>query len=230
MALSLKVAAAVTALATLALTGCEYTGQGIGNPLTRKTAWFSYLSGDDIHKACKPGYPDRYRIVYNGRWEEQVRIYEIVNTPPHTLNQRILGPLQLNHLSIASTDGIGEIFEGQTAQTALGAQRYSELVAAVDQGLATPVPVDKTFASDSFYWIVTACEKGQFRLGAWQYNKPDFNVLTFPPLLLKADATGAKFNEPHEMDSRDFANKSSDDQKRWFIRIYADHIGGAGGF
>jgi len=219
----------VTLAATL-LGGCEYTGQGLGNPLTRKTAWFSYLSGEDINKACKAGAPDRYRIVYNGRYEEQVRAYELVGVAPYQLNQRVLGPVQLNHLTISAEEGLSETFGGAKAQTPLGPQRYAELVAALDQGLATPVPVDKTFASDSFYWLVTACEKGQFRLGAWQYDKPDFLALGFPKLLLQADKTDIAFNEPHKMDSRDFANKADDDRKRWYLRIYADHVGGAGGF
>ena len=61
---------------TILLAGCTYRGD-IDNPAVRKVSWFSYLDGTDIRTACVEGAPDSYRLVYNGRYEEQVRSYEI---------------------------------------------------------------------------------------------------------------------------------------------------------
>ena len=61
---------------TILLAGCTYRGD-IDNPAVRKVSWFSYLDGTDIRTACAEGAPDSYRLVYNGRYEEQLRSYEI---------------------------------------------------------------------------------------------------------------------------------------------------------
>src|SRR5262245_6550826 len=58
------------------LAACAYRGD-IDNPIIRKLSWFSYLDGTDIRTTCADGAPDGYRLVYNGRYEEQVRSYEI---------------------------------------------------------------------------------------------------------------------------------------------------------
>src|SRR5215813_10182543 len=59
------------------LAACSYRGD-IDNPVVRKVSWFSYLDGTDIRVACTEGAQDRYRLVYNARYEEQLRSYEVV--------------------------------------------------------------------------------------------------------------------------------------------------------
>src|SRR5688572_17860839 len=39
----------------VALTGCAYREGGVGNPITRKFQYFSYLGGDDIRDGCVAG-------------------------------------------------------------------------------------------------------------------------------------------------------------------------------
>ena len=58
------------------LLGCAYDG-GIDNPVVRKVEWFSYLDGADIRTYCVENAPDRYRLVYNARYDEQLRSYEL---------------------------------------------------------------------------------------------------------------------------------------------------------
>ena len=58
------------------LGGCAYRGE-IDSPLWQRVTWFSYLGGTDIAQACAAGAGERYRIIYNGRYDEQLRSYEI---------------------------------------------------------------------------------------------------------------------------------------------------------
>ena len=37
-----------------------------------------FLAGDDIRQTCGPNGLPRYRLVYNGRYEEQPRSYDLV--------------------------------------------------------------------------------------------------------------------------------------------------------
>ena len=75
---ALRAAASLGLILGLAvLAGCAYRG-GIDQPVTLKATWFSYLNGDDIRSACVPGAPPKYRLVYNGNYDEQLRAYELV--------------------------------------------------------------------------------------------------------------------------------------------------------
>src|SRR5215510_5608925 len=66
----------VALIVLLAVSACAYRG-GIDNPVVRKTQWFSYLDGDDIRTYCVENAPDSYRLVYNARYNEQLRSYEL---------------------------------------------------------------------------------------------------------------------------------------------------------
>ena len=71
------------ALAMLVLAGgCSYQLGGIGNPITRKFQYFSYLDGEDIRRDCVAGAPARYRLVYNANYNEQVRAYDLRRNAP----------------------------------------------------------------------------------------------------------------------------------------------------
>jgi len=215
-------------LSLVALTACEYHPGDLDNPINRKAAWYSFLSGDDIRKSCSPGSPDYLRLVYNGRWYEQVRVYQVVGVAPYTLNQRVIGPADLSHVN---ADLASEALTGKTAHNDTALDYYKSLAASVDAAIAaTPPQVDQMLASDSFYWVASGCRGGKFIFDAWQYGSPGFDTLSFPNQLLAADHSGISFNAPHEPDSLDLSNKPMADKQRWYVRVYADHVGGAIGF
>ena len=76
------------------LAGCAYHGSSasnLDNPAVQKFAWFSFLDGNDLREACAalgPKAPARYRLVYNGQYEKQLRIYEIEAQPSGGANLR----------------------------------------------------------------------------------------------------------------------------------------------
>ena len=61
----------------LALSACTLQ-EGVNNPLTQRFAWFQYLNGADIREGCFEGGLWRVRLIYNGRYQEQVRLYNVV--------------------------------------------------------------------------------------------------------------------------------------------------------
>ena len=71
---------AVLAMTALTLTACEFTGAFDG-AFSRNLKWFSYIGGEDLRKACGPGADDRFRFVYNGIYEKQIRSYDIHMLP-----------------------------------------------------------------------------------------------------------------------------------------------------
>src|SRR3954471_11529521 len=89
-------AVAVIALSLFgAMAGCAYHGDSatdIDNPAVQKFAWFSFLDGNDIREACAalgPKAPARYRLIYNGQYEKQLRVYEINATPSGGANLHV---------------------------------------------------------------------------------------------------------------------------------------------
>jgi len=221
-------ASLLVTLSCLGAAGCEYHGEGLDNPVGRKAVWFSFLSGEDIRQNCAPGAPDHVRLVYNGRWEEQARIYEFTGSAPYVLNQRVLGPADLSHFDL---DLAIEPLTGRIASSEMTPGQYQSVTASLDAAIAaTPPKLNQMLASDSFYWVASACRGGQFVFDAWQYQSPGYDALAFPAQLMAVDHTGIAFNQAHEPDSMDLANKTVADRKRWYVRVYADRVGGAIGF
>jgi len=226
---TLKIGLAVTLLAS-GLGGCTYEGSGTDNPIGRKAVWLSFLAGEDIKQACQPGAADHSRVVYNGRWEEQVRIYEWGGKEPRPLEQRVIGPADLSHFGI-NLDAIAAPWAGTTAKTELSAAQLAAINGALGKSLhASPPPVGEHFPSDAFYWVAASCQGGVFAFNAWEFGTPRYAEVGFDQPLLAADHTGVAFNPPHLFDSLDLSNKPRADRQRWYVEIRADGLTGSTSF
>ncbi|MCG8509624.1 MAG: hypothetical protein MI741_10405, partial [Rhodospirillales bacterium] len=93
-------AATVLAAGILAA-GCTYSGEP-STPIERNLSWFSYLNGDDIGYRCVDDGIDRYRMVYNAVYVEQVRAYDMVVTDGglSSLRTRITGRSDLSQITL----------------------------------------------------------------------------------------------------------------------------------
>jgi hypothetical protein len=180
-------------LATLA--GCT-----LDNPLGRTFGWFNYLDASDIRDNCVGSTGERYRLVYNAVWGEQVRSYDLSTGPggvPASLAVRVFFPENLNEINLA--DPL-ELFRGQTATAALSpadmatfreALRGSDFDAATPRGLILP--------SSGFYWVVAACRDGVFHYNAYLYPSARFAAIRFDRWLFAHDTTGATVRAPGEV-------------------------------
>ena len=91
---------AILFLAVAGLSACSYKGGDIGNPFHRKFHWLSFLSGEDMAASCDATTPDRFRLVYNAIWGEQVRVYEW-DAIRRSLRVRVMGAGDLRELSLS---------------------------------------------------------------------------------------------------------------------------------
>lgn len=185
----------VVALCLLLLAGCSTSGD-ISNPLSRKVTWFSYLEGDDIRAACGPAAPARYRLIYNGNYEEQLRIYDLGDGAPGRLTQRVVGGGGLASWTL------GDPFapwSGQATQVDLQPQKARELIAALAEAGAFGRPAEGLeLESRSFFWTLAACHEGRYHFTAWlEASRP-----RFVEPILAVDATGTTFNAPHPVAPR----------------------------
>lgn len=183
-------------IAVLGLGACTSftTYRGLpANPVERSLTWFSYLAGDDIKAACRPGGPDHYRFVYNGIYEVQIRVYELTPTSDRAeLTVRARGPSGLvNRFTFDNPFGPWELIHSRAAlsdtQAAAIVDAYADAVA------ASPPSAGQQLDSNAYYWIVAGCSAGAFALNVFLDPKVDVNALEFPKRLLAHDGSGVPF-------------------------------------
>lgn len=183
---------AVMALVLLVV-GCSYDGGGLGNPISRRFEWFSFVGGDDIRAACVAGSADRYRLIYTALYNEQVRVYE-VDAASRQLTEKVLRPANLARFNL---EDIGSLWEPVTATVSLSKSEYDALQQSfVASGLYAPPPVGLDLASHSYNWTAAFCHQGTYGFTGWLYPSAAFEKLTFNRWLFDHDKTGIAIDEP----------------------------------
>lgn len=197
---------ALATIAALALAGCAAVSQdNQDNPVARKLTWFSYVKGEDLKAACVAGAPDRYRFVYNAVYVEQVRTYDVEPSPiagQTRITARVTDKANLANmeLDLRNPDAFGP-WRANKAVIDLPKAEADRLKRAVlSDGLATKAAPRRAITSIEFYWAVSACIDGQFRLNAWVWPNEEFDRAAFPKLLMGWDMTGVAVNPPRETD------------------------------
>lgn len=181
-------------LALLAVTGCVYQPGDEASPWTRRATWFSFIAGDDLRAACRPGAPDRFRIIYNGNWSEQVRIYQVGADEPRVLEQRVIEQPSASEFSLS--DPLAP-WRGTAKSLTLSDEEYAVLLHHLEQSGAYRSPdATLTLAADQFYWLAASCHDGTFHLAAWLYPSDAFAHASFVTWLTAIDTTGIPVNPP----------------------------------
>ncbi|AVM75202.1 hypothetical protein [Magnetospirillum gryphiswaldense] len=173
-------------LSGLVLAGCTYSGGDMGDPLTRKFHWFSYVAGDDIRATCQAGTPDHFRLVYNGIYDQQLRLYEL-DSVRRVLTVKVTAPGNAADLSADDLLGPWRATEGKVQ---LDEAAYANLVGDfAAAGLFGPPAVGRELPSRGYHWATASCKDGQFRFTGWAYPETDLNTLAFAAPLFAADPT-----------------------------------------
>ncbi|MBM3517923.1 MAG: hypothetical protein FJX56_08635 [Alphaproteobacteria bacterium] len=129
-------------------------------------------------------------------YTEQVRTYDIVADPASgtaVVEARVFGgPIIGSRLALS--DPLAA-WRGRSSRRAIGADAVAELRRALRAGeFYGPAPVGLRLDSGSFYWVVNACEDGQFRFNAYAAPTARFAALRFLDVLLPLDDTGLPAN------------------------------------
>jgi hypothetical protein len=200
---------AATLVGLAGLTGCTSPGQGYQDiPLARKLSWFSYVKGEDVRARCQPGAPDTFRFVYNAVYVEQVRTYDIEPSPePGHMRMTVRVTEKANLSEILLDPGAPDLtrpWKPKIAVVDLPATEVARLKRALlaDGFLTRPAPA-RSVSSIEFYWAVSACIDGQFRLNAYIWPSSEFNQASFPTLLFAWDMTQVAVNKPRKTDTLD---------------------------
>lgn len=191
-------------LAALFLSGAVLTAcaneSGAENPIARNLNWFSYVGGDDIRAACDVNGIDRYRFVYNGHYRREIRGYDLVP---------VEGGAQLTSRARGRSGGIGRFsFDepfgpwtlNKNVRTITNRQASLIVRALSEDAAKAPPAAGQNMQSYDFFWIVSACSRGKFRLVVFRWPKTDINALAFLPLLLELDQSGVPFGKARNIE------------------------------
>lgn len=179
-------------LAVLTVAGCTVQDAGdIAAPGLRNVKWFSYLNGDDLRRQCDAMSPDRARLVYNGRFLEQVRTYDLTGRGDGAvLAGRVFrGPAVL---TVTEGEGLG-LARGHPWDRGLDAARAERLWAALERAGAFEPSPRLTLEGREVWWLAVGCRQGEVFFHAWEAGRPDFPDQIFRPLLEVMDPTGIAF-------------------------------------
>jgi hypothetical protein len=190
-------------VATLTLAGCAQPGFE-ASPLARNLGWFTALAARDVEAACSDG-KTRARLVYNGRYDEQIRRYDLVPTEAGwSLEVSVRG--HANPLGLTTRD-LWQPWRARVATVAVDQAGWAPIAAGLDQAQTSPrVPAGEDVLSDDLYWLAAECRAGQFRFSAWRIDDWKPVQPAFVAALLALDPLGIPINqEPTFAGSRERA-------------------------
>lgn len=208
--------------AVAALASCTWTGGDIGDPLERKSHWFSFVEGEDIRTSCAVGTPDRVRLVFNAVYDEQLRIYEL-DALRRVLTVRVVDQGNAGRLSLQDPLAPWRAIE---AKTQLDSAQYDNLQAAFTRGgVYAPPPVGLELPSHSYYWTAATCRDGHYGFTAWKYPSPAFDAMGFDTALFALDTTGVPVNQARP---RDYDPIWESKARRLEIPVFSLHVTASG--
>lgn len=166
------------------LASCSYSGGDIGNPLVRKSQWFSFAGGDDLRGACRADTPDRYRLIYNAIYDQQIRIYEL----DAVRQVLIIRVIEKANMAEISSDDLMAPWRAKEQRVQLDPPTYDRLVSAFAAGgMFGPPATGLELPSRSYYWLASFCRGGVFGLTGWKYPSPAFDAMQFDKMLFALD-------------------------------------------
>ena len=205
------VAGALLAWSALFLAACV-SEQSASNPLLQRFVWYGFLNGDDLRETCFEGSLTRYRLVYNARYQEQVRRYEVIadGAGGAIVVSRAQGS---NHLASVTLDDVLAPWRWQRSETRFSPEEFSRFETALQQsGFFEPAPRNLRLPSAGFYWIAVGCRDGRIVFNAWRHPSDRYEALTFPAILFAQDGNELPINPPRTIDAAELAFQRSNPQ------------------
>ena len=204
----------ITTLAgALLAAGCTLQ-ETVQNPLTQRFAWFQYLNGNDVREGCFEGGLWRVRLIYNARYQEQIRVYNLVSDGAGgaLAVARAQGPGNLVELGLGLDDVLAP-WRWHRSEARLNQEATETFFKRLTQsGFFEPAPVNLNLPSAGFYWIAVSCIAGQVHFNAWRYPSERYQALSFPEFLFALDKTGLAVNPPRPIDAAELILKPNNIQ------------------
>lgn len=185
--------------AVIALAGCAAPGP-VDNPVGRRLTWFSYVNGDGLRATCTTGAPDRYRLVYNGIYTEEVRAIDLYVRSDGGAEVAVRIKRPPNFLAGLSLTDVFAPWRATVLRAAFAPATVRALTARLAAaGAFGPPPEGLSLNSSRFYWVVAGCHEGRFFFNAYAYPSARFARLGLIDLFERALPKAPPFNRPRAL-------------------------------
>ena len=163
----------------------------VASPLSGPTMWLSYLNGSSLRSNCGSEAADTYRFVYNADFTQQVRTYDV--TLPHDGRPGVF----MARVTASGGGGLGSYRSNVWAQRTMSRNQVEPVLRALAKsGFGTQPRSQASLRSDAFYWVVSACVNGAFRMSAWTPLATDQSPAEFAAELFSLDDTAVPVRLP----------------------------------
>jgi len=218
----------VTATALVAMSACA-AGEGTAdNPVLRKFQWFSYLEGGDFKQACTTGSAGRYRMVYNGIYTEQVRVYDL-HGDSGVLDARLIEAMDVADFAVEGWSDLLNPWRGTKASRTLDTAETARIVSMLaDDGMFDTPAVGTELPSMGFFWTIAACHEGVYHFTGLAWPSPAWDQARFDDALFAVDPIDAAVNEPRKTTlTRDrHSGLRYDTVNEFIVKVGADGLAG----
>ncbi|MDH5771861.1 MAG: hypothetical protein OEY84_01880 [Rhodospirillaceae bacterium] len=197
----------------MAISSCAAVPGVDDDPIMRKLSWFSYINGDDMRPNCTAGAGENYRLVYNGIYTEQLRIYQ-VGGKENNFSVRVINAPDLSDISVAGGTDLLNPWRGLKKEKNISSDEIIKLTAAMENdGVFGSPAVGLRISSKGFFWTIAACHEGNFYFTALRWPGEKFENATFPAALLALDESNIKVNQPRTVRASNVVNQSQTSKK-----------------
>ncbi len=216
----------------------QRSGPNVEQPVVRSLNWFTYVGGDDIRAACRPGSRNRIRAVYNALWEEQVRTYEIFLQPDGSAGLTV-GVLTdqgaATNVSSIFVSEFGDLtgpWRMRKGQRLLSPAQTGDLMGSLQASAAFGPPRDGLRLPDNdFWWTVASCRDGVWGFQAYHYPTDHFANVRFSEKLFALDNVGIAVNRPRTLEPAELRRDPNmlrpgrgDRADRWMLVVGKDGL------
>ncbi len=202
--------------------GCAARGPA-SDPVSRVLSWFSYMNGDDLRSACARGATDRYRLIYNGRWTEQVRSYDLVaaRALPGTQGQAVPVDAKLMAQSFTPAPLFNAYLERlnggdatQVEEVRLEPDDFRRLEGAISEIASRMDGEGSWLRSDRYFWLIMGCRDGEFRLTGFEVTPEIHDGLVFLAPLIAVDPVAGPLARPRALPEQPYAQTAGQRERR----------------
>lgn len=220
---------------TLLVQGCTALGPA-SDPVSRVLSWFSYMNGDDLRRACARGATDRYRLIYNARWTEQVRSYDLVAARPLPGTQGHAVPVDAKLVAQSFTpapifnaylDRLNGGDATQVEEVRLAPDAFRRLEAAIFDVTSRTGGEGSWLRSDRYFWLLMGCRDGVFHLTGFEVTPETHDGLVFLAPLIAVDPITRPLVRPRALPEQPYAQTAGQRERRevrFRVQVRDNHL------
>ncbi|WP_207461905.1 hypothetical protein [Azospirillum sp. SYSU D00513] len=157
-----------------ALAGCASTvPEGTAAP--QRLSWLGYLNGEDLRAVCTKGSAERYRLVFNADYNQNIRTFDVTGDPDMSGARVEARVIQATDIArVHQTDPLAPE-HARVEKARMTAQQFALFALRLyESGAFEPMPTNQQTSADGVYWLATGCRGGNWFFNVYPFPNDSF--------------------------------------------------------